>query len=758
MKSVVWLSFFGAGAMAHPSGLWWGTDQCYPSPEKLDNACLPSQEAGFDWSELGNGDNWTFEGFNFNGFDASDVCGNSGGKCIQAKLSRDDNYDIRVEATDAPFSVSSLHMSTSRDTLVIMNYHMPSGSICRQYVQSTLDGVDVTNEQCGGAVAVDFTLPEDSKFGECDMAIHRMDFDCSSGPQGPSEMPQEETPVSSHQPPVSTEMSSTQWTSEPATSHWASNPVPPVSTESWTRPTPSSVETSMFFTHMDPTPSEPAHTQPSFTDPAHTELAYTESQEIRSTVKVVETTSIPSSSHDVHTTPVAASMTEEVSESSTSCTWTTVSGSSWTILSIPDTTEPATRPASTHSLPAMPTSVDPTTADVIESTTSCTSAWITYMTPVETWSTSTIWSTEEVTSTSCAPTVTNCPAHSTTIVTSTWAVSTTICPYTSMQTSSKLTTWVPETSESRQASSTDLPQMTTADVPPAASTSFVPAPCPDVVPKCLNTWLTIPKCDSNSDAACFCPSSEFTEKVTTCIHSWGQSKDQIQDALSYFAGICAPYVPSNPEIIDIIKPCPTGSWKEEPHQSFSEPAPVQTESSPVHATSSSTADRHMPTSVTDSSVHYTHHSSHGVTEPGHTHTAPSTVITSVPAHGVSPVTTAPMGHITSAPTSYKCPSTTMTWSSHTVTVPLVDFTTIHSGSHSSVALVPGTSGREQHHSTRTCTTTSSSSFSTTTSCTRTTTATHAQKPTATVPVSNAGASLSFSSLWAVSIFVAFMRL
>lgn len=42
--------------------------------------------------------------------------------------------------------------------------------------------------------------------------------------------------------------------------------------------------------------------------------------------------------------------------------------------------------------------------------------------------TSTVYSTQEITITSCAPTVTNCPAKSTTVITSVIAVSTTVGP------------------------------------------------------------------------------------------------------------------------------------------------------------------------------------------------------------------------------------------------------------------------------------------------------------------------------------------
>jgi hypothetical protein len=61
---------------------------------------------------------------------------------------------------------------------------------------------------------------------------------------------------------------------------------------------------------------------------------------------------------------------------------------------------------------------------------------VTYTTPksavtsAPAYTTSTVYTTQLVTITSCASTVTYCPAHSTVVVTSTIAVSTTVCPVT----------------------------------------------------------------------------------------------------------------------------------------------------------------------------------------------------------------------------------------------------------------------------------------------------------------------------------------
>jgi hypothetical protein len=484
--------------------------------------------------------------------------------------------------------------------MVLMNYEMADGSTCRQLAWSSPAGADVTNEQCGNAVAVEFALPEDSKFGECDLNIHRMDFDCSPGPKPPS----------------------------PHTSHTHTESTPTHTSE----------------THTESTPTHTSHTHTEST-PIHTSHTHTESTPTPSTV--------------------------------------------WTY---------------------------PTTTSTI------------IRVPPESWTTSTVWTTEEITITSCAPTVTNCPAHSTTVVTSTYVASTTVCP----RRPTERTTEAP-------------PSPTTITSPAIPSTSVVPAPCPELVPKCLNTWLSIPKCDSNSDAACFCPSSEFTEKVTTCIHSWGRSEKEVDSALSYFAGICAPYVPQNPEIIDIVPPSST-SPAEVPHHTVTAPAPGMTGPS-----------EEVPPEVPHRTVTAPAPGMTGPSEevppevPHHTVTAPAPGMTG-PSEEVPP-------EVTPAPTAPKTPCTTMSWSSRTVTAPMVEFSTIPVGSSYTVALVPGTTA-DTHPKTshRTCTKSTTSTFSTSTTSKTTTCLTHAHKPTATITYSNGGSRGYFPSMWAFGVVFAVMWL
>jgi CFEM domain len=76
------------------------------------------------------------------------------------------------------------------------------------------------------------------------------------------------------------------------------------------------------------------------------------------------------------------------------------------------------------------------------------------------YTTSTVYSTQTKTITSCAPTVTNCPAHSTVVVTSVIAISTTICPVTQ--------TWPAQTWSTPAAPASSKPGVWAPSSSPAA--------------------------------------------------------------------------------------------------------------------------------------------------------------------------------------------------------------------------------------------------------------------------------------------------
>ena len=97
--------------------------------------------------------------------------------------------------------------------------------------------------------------------------------------------------------------------------------------------------------------------------------------------------------------------------------------------------------------------------------------------------------------------------------------------------------------ETSRASVVDRPSGSKSPVGPP------PVPAPSLLPKCLNTWISLTKCVNNADSDCYCKDSSFITNVQNCVCSWTEDSDVVQSALSYLAGICAPHVPENPGII-----------------------------------------------------------------------------------------------------------------------------------------------------------------------------------------------------------------
>jgi hypothetical protein len=171
-------------------------------------------------------------------------------------------------------------------------------------------------------------------------------------------------------------------------------------------------------------------------------------------------------------------------------------------------------------------------------------------------STSTVFTTSIKTITSCGPTVTECPGRNGThVVTVTVAVSTTICPVTETRTH---TPGLPSTVILPPKSETSKQEQPTTQKPVGEQTSRTSQateptqapPCPPVVPRCLNTFLDLKsKCKDNKDAACYCPNKDFVDTVFNCIYAHGESGDIVSEAISFFQGICGPYIPQNPAIV-----------------------------------------------------------------------------------------------------------------------------------------------------------------------------------------------------------------
>ncbi|KXT05137.1 hypothetical protein AC578_7589 [Pseudocercospora eumusae] len=263
---------------------------------------------------------------------------------------------------------------------------------------------------------------------------------------------------------------------------------------------------------------------------------------------------------------------------------------------------------------------------------------------IPSYTTSTVYSTTLRTITSCAPEVTNCPASTggTYVVTQTAAVSTTVCPVTATET---------------PAESTPVPQG------------------PDVLPKCLNTWLYLSGCKDNSDYECFCKNSDFMTKVYNCLSAWSDSSDATNSGAGYLMGICAKYIPENPAI---ITGCPSTIV---PATGYS--PPTSTPSSPKTVTQYST----VVSTITSCGPEVTNC-------PATVQTSTYAIATSVPPVESAPSSTegSPISSAAVTPPP-AVPCTTITYSSAsvvtTVTVPQVQITTYTVTQSGSTQTVPG---------------------------------------------------------------------
>lgn len=158
-------------------------------------------------------------------------------------------------------------------------------------------------------------------------------------------------------------------------------------------------------------------------------------------------------------------------------------------------------------------------------------------------STSTVFTTSVSTVISCGDNKPDCPGQSkTTVVTVSVPVSTTIYSVTTTTVVSSAPTLPP--SSLPATGTTTSSTTTTSPVGPVNT-----LPCPDVVPQCLNTWLFQLGCKDNTDTACYCPDRTFAENVFQCFYAHGASDETISKAITFYQGICAPFIPGNPAIV-----------------------------------------------------------------------------------------------------------------------------------------------------------------------------------------------------------------
>ncbi|KAI2319766.1 hypothetical protein LOZ00_002063, partial [Ophidiomyces ophidiicola] len=363
----------------------------FNTPMKTENVCTPGQQKGYDWGDVKLGGFDFFDDFNFSGFTCKSVfdlkkwVGKFQDKCIEGVLDKTLSLAPKIIAAKKKgFSIDTMQITVEKDVDVGFEYTMPGGQICKEIHPCSPGGSIIKNTQCGGATSVSIFLPVFAKLAKCKIAIHKILFQC-----GPPQFTR--TVITSLPPPSTTKVIVT-----------PPGSTPPVSTPGSTPPgsTPGST----------PPGSVPGSTPPGST-PGSTPPGSTPG-------------STPPGSTPGSTPPVSVpGSTPPVSPPGSTPPGTPTTPPSTTII-LPG-------PSSTISVPGKNTSIIvPGTS--ITSIIPGPSTPIVVPTPSISMSTSTVFTTSLVTVTSCAPSIPNCPAESKTpiVVTSTIAISTTLCPVT----------------------------------------------------------------------------------------------------------------------------------------------------------------------------------------------------------------------------------------------------------------------------------------------------------------------------------------
>ncbi|EXL95590.1 hypothetical protein FOIG_12077 [Fusarium odoratissimum NRRL 54006] len=523
----------------------WKDAPKYTPPRAIDNKCQENQKKGWYWDDLQVGQFEKYNDFDFKGWTCGtdkskrDLTGRHFGKSISAECGpakeAAPSFGCGAGSKEKSFSLKKFHVRPEFDCRLEFHYDMPDGSTCKHQADCSKDGTDVYNSQCGGAKNVRFVYPKqpNKPKDKCRIEVPQIDFDCDK-PQPPT-------------PPYGGNTETVPSGENTKTIPYGDNTkTVPAGEETTTAPAGGNTETVPYGENTETVPAGEQTTSGS--SPAETTSApvgeNTEtvpSGENTETVPAGEQTTSGSSPAETTSAPVGEN-TETVPYGENTKTFPageetktvpageqTTSGSSGSeTTSAPsgDNTETTTSGSSGSETTSAPSGDNTETVPAGENTSVITTVYD---------STSTVYTTEVKTITSCGPEVTNCPVTAGTpaVVTETVAVSTTICPVTE--------TITHKAPKPEKTGSDEKPE-----TPKAPEDGY---DVPDVVPSCLNTFLDyVADCKDNTDAACYCPSKDFVDNVFECLYAHAENDDTVAQAVSFFQGICAPYVEKNPGI------------------------------------------------------------------------------------------------------------------------------------------------------------------------------------------------------------------
>ncbi|KAJ8106263.1 hypothetical protein ONZ43_g7124 [Nemania bipapillata] len=582
MKNSLVLVALAAGlSRVAATGYGFHNAPSFSCPDNSDNQCTSDMKSGFDWSDLNFGSFTSYKGFTYTGYTCSQKFGKRDeltgrsfqSKCITGTAHQDKSSCPKMSCDNSKgvekTSISEFQITPEFDCDLEFHYTMPDGSTCKQRSSCKSSGTIVTNSQCGGATDVTVVYPSQPNKPKdtCDYGIHHVSFDCS----GPKPTTYHSYSVSTPTYAVSTPTYavSTPTYVASSSSSAVSSSVVETSSQPFTYPSYSvsspAVSTTAESTSAESTSAESTSAE---STPVESSTVATSSTAAVSSPSVTAPTSSVPGSYPVYTpstssVPAETTPAESTSAESTPAESTTVESSSTAAVSTPaESTSAVSTPAestSAESTPAVSTPAESTPVESSSTAAVSTPAQSTVYSVTSYITTSTVFSTSVQTITSCGPEITNCPASSTAITTVIIPVSTTVCPVTetitqpvatSTPAASSPASSVATYSVSSPAASTPLASSATSAASQTSSASYPveTLPCPGVVPSCLNTWMFSVGCKDNTDSSCYCPDNAFVNNIFACLAAHGESDEVISEAVSYFQGICAPFVPSNPGI------------------------------------------------------------------------------------------------------------------------------------------------------------------------------------------------------------------
>ncbi|KAH8660981.1 hypothetical protein BGZ60DRAFT_530972 [Tricladium varicosporioides] len=560
----------------------FGSSGSFSCPANTNNQCNDDQSNGFDWKPVPVGSISGFGGFKFSGYSCANQFGSgkrdrfekrtfANSKCITGSASSDKSKSPSFSCDQSSvkqFSVNEFHVSVEFDCDLEFHYGMPDGSTCKQTHGCSTAGTIVKNSQCGGATGVTVVYPSQSKTksagpaptkSSCSIGIHSIGFDCSSA----SKTTVRSTTTSATKPTTS----ATKPGSSAATTTSVSQPSTLISKTTSESKTESTTSKNVGVTSSTSVPeTKPATTPASSASSSETTpVVVSSTTPVLLTTSTIFTTSVqtvtscgptvtncPAGSTVLTTVtiplsttvcPVSSAATTPAAPSSSSVV---VGSSSSVVVPSSSAVVPSSSvPSGAASSTTVPSSAAPSSSAPSTSTGNSGS-----VTSVPSAPSSSVISTVPAASGSVTTVIiisseTICPVTATSVVGSVTSVSTGVSTSTILSTITStvctkcaaVTTPVPTSSANSGASTTK---------PSGPATT---APCPDVLPKCMNTWNFIVGCIDNTDSNCYCPSADFVNNVFSCLTAYGASNTEISAAASYFQGICAPHIPSNPAII-----------------------------------------------------------------------------------------------------------------------------------------------------------------------------------------------------------------